>query len=314
MVLKNVQVYFLMAIAMIFWGLNVPTLKIIVSHFPPISITALRIFVAGMTVILFLTVTKKFRWLSFHELKFVILGGLLNILGHHYFLSIGLTKTTSTNGGLILGSGPLLTAILATILLRRVPTIIQIFGFLIGSSGVAFILLAGDKGVTALSTGDLYVFLSIFSQALSFVFISRITKSIEPWLLTGYMLMIGSISLFIIGLIKEPAGLNGILNAPLYFWIFFFCSAILATAIGNLIYNFSISKIGAAETSIFLNLNTFFALVGSVLFLNEVITIIHVLGFILIIIGILCGSGALEEIIQRRKKYTLRNKSHSESI
>ena len=104
---------------MLFFGFNVPANKILVEHFPPITITALRVFTAGLIVFMILGFMGKIRKPSSGEWKFIILGSLLNIVGHHIFLSTGLTETTSTNAGLILGMGPVLTAILATVLLRK---------------------------------------------------------------------------------------------------------------------------------------------------------------------------------------------------
>ncbi|KAB2329579.1 DMT family transporter [Cytobacillus depressus] len=304
-----------MILVMILWGFNVSAIKIIVGYFPPVSISALRIFTAGLAVFVILGFLKKIRKPSISEWKFIVAGGLLNISGHHYFLSLGLTNTSATNGGLILGSGPLLTALLAAILLRRIPSFTQVLGFLIGGLGLIFIVLSGGNGLSELSFGDLFIFLAIFVQALSFILISKATRTLDPLLLTGYMLIIGSIFLFVISLLKEPVGLKGIFHAPLYFWVVFLSSALLATAFGNIIYNSSISKIGAAETSIFLNLSTFFSLVGAFVLLGEQITLYQTLGCILIIIGILFGSGAIEEIMQkRRKKFIRQGKSQSKSI
>lgn len=300
--MKNIQTYLLLIGVMLSWGFNVPIIKVLVQHFPPITITYLRIFTAGITVFIILAAMKKIRKPSIKEWKYILLGSITSVAGHHYFLSVGLTSTSGTNGGLILGTGPILTAILSSIILRKMPTIIQVLGFLLGSAGVMFIVLSNDGGVSGLSFGDLYIFISILSQAISFIVISKASKTLDPRLLTGYMLVIGSLLLFVIGIWEEPAGLNGIFHAPMSIWAAFLCSAIISTALGHMVYNSAIKKIGPAESSIFLNLNPFFALVGSALLLSEVIMIYHLAGLILIISGVLLGSGAIEELIHRRRR------------
>ncbi|WP_347177941.1 hypothetical protein [Sporosarcina thermotolerans] len=50
-----------------------------------------------------------------------------------------------------------------------------------------------------------------------------------------------------------------------------------------------------------MNLNTLFALSGSALFLGEIITGSHLFGFLLIIIGVILGSGAAEDLWKKRK-------------
>lgn len=287
---------------MLIWGFNVPALKVLVSEFTPVTITSLRIFTAGVTVFIILGIMGKIRKPTAKEFLFIVSGGLLNVVSHHYFLSVGLTGTSSTNGGLILGTGPLLTALMATFILKNRPTVIKIIGFISGSVGVAIIVLSGGEGIGGLKTGDLFIFISIFSQALSFILISRAAKTLDPRLLTGYMLVFGSLVLFIISLFTEPGALHKLGNAPGSIWLLFFASAILATAAGHMIYNHSIGKIGAAETSIFLNLNTFFSLVGAAVFLNETVTYYHLIGLFFIVLGVLCGSGTLEEMVMKRKQ------------
>lgn len=304
--MKNLQIYMILTLIMITWGLNVSIIKILVSYFPPVTITSLRILAAGLTVFAVLAVMGKVRKPSFDEFKFIMFGCLLSVVSHHLFLAVGLTETSAVNGGLILGAGPLLTAILSSLLLRNKPTGIQVLGFLLGGAGVTFIVLSGNKGVSSLSSGDLYVFLSILSQALSFIVISKASKTLDPRLLTGYMLIFGGAILFILGSFMEPGGLLRISEAPVYVWAAFAASAIVATAVGHMVYNTAISKIGPAEASIFLNLNTFFSLAGSALILGEIITTNHLLGLVLIVAGVLFGSGALEEMVlrQRRKRHS----------
>nr|WP_173104999.1 DMT family transporter [Bacillus sp. KH172YL63] len=300
--MKKWQTYLVLVFIMLIWGFNVPALKTLVSEFTPVTITSLRIFTAGVTVFIVLGFMKKIRRPTARELSFIAAGGLLNVVSHHYFLSVGLTGTSSTNGGLILGTGPLLTALMATFILRNRPTVIKVLGFLSGSVGVTIIVLSGGEGIGGLKMGDLFIFISIFSQALSFIIISKAAKTLDPRLLTGYMLVFGSIVLFLISLVTEPGGLKQLGDASVSIWLLFFASAILATAVGHMIYNHSIGKIGAAETSIFLNLNTFFSLVGAAIFLHESVTVHHLVGLVFIVLGVVCGSGTLEEFVIRRKQ------------
>lgn len=298
---------------MMIWGFNVPALKTLVTEFTPVTITSLRIFTAGITVFIILGIMKKVRRPTRRESIFIIGGGLLNVVSHHYFLSVGLTQTTSTNGGLILGTGPLLTALLASILLRNRPTVIKVIGFVLGGIGVSIIVLSGGEGLGNLNGGDAMIFISIFSQALSFIIISRAAKTLDPRLLTGYMLIFGSVILFLIGLVTEPGGLSQLSGSSLWIWMLFIASAMIATAVGHMLYNHSIGQLGAAETSIFLNLNTFFSLIGAALFLGEKITSQHLLGLLFIILGVIFGAGTLEEMIIKRKRqrfYTKQQKRH----
>ncbi|MCM3718328.1 DMT family transporter [Fictibacillus phosphorivorans] len=298
--MKTYKTYMILFFVMIAWGLNVAATKILVSNFQPVTITGIRVLTAGLTVFLLLFLIKKVRWLTKKEFWYVFVASLFNVVAHHYYLSIGLTGTTATNAGLITGTSPLLTTILAILFIGAPLTILRAIGLLIGFTGVSFIVLEGGE-VTGVSFGDAYVLLSVLTQAISFILIKRVAHTLDPRLMTGYMMVIGSLFLIVIGLFQEPNGFAGVVeNSTVSLWLIYFASACIATAVGHMLYNEAIGKIGASEASIFINLNPFFALVGGFLFLNEQIGFQHILGFLFIITGVLLGSGAVEEIRARR--------------
>lgn len=270
----------------------------------PVTMTAFRILTAGVGVFIILFFLKLVRKPNKREWMYIILCSFFNVVGHHYFLSIGLKETSASNGGLILGMGPILTTIFAIIFLRNKITILRTCGIVLGFIGISFIVFQGEHRIQLISLGDVHVFLSILLQAISFIMIKQVSSTLDPRLMTGYMLLIGSAFLFIISLIVEPSGIQSMMNGSLDIWLLFLASAFLATSVGHMIYNYAVGKVGPAESAVFINLNPFFALVGAALFLGEVITLSQVVGFIFIIFGVVLGSGGFEEVIrhQRRKR------------
>lgn len=301
-------IYLLLVLVMVAWGLNVIATKLLVSAFMPVTITAFRIFTAAVCVFVILAFMKKIRKPTKRELRFILIGAFFNVVVHHFFLSIGLKNTTASNGGLILGLGPLLTTVLAILFLGTSMTIAKTIGILLGFSGVTMVVLKNGN-IGEVSLGDLYVFISIFSQAISFIFISKIAKSLDPRLMTGYMLLFGSFLLFIISLIMEPDGLKSLSDGTTGIWLVFFASAFIATAVGHMAYNFAIGKIGAAETSIFINLNPLFALTSAIIFLHEKIILTQIIGFALIIGGVIVGSDLWIEMLKNARNQKNKQKS-----
>ncbi len=299
--MNNIKIYLILTGIMFSWGMNVTAIKTLVRYFPVITIQSLRVFFAGVVVFLILALLKKIRKPSGSEYVYIVAGGLLNVTSHHLFLGMGLSETSAVNGGLILGLGPLLTALMAILFLGNRLTCIRSMGFLFGTVGILLTVLGGGKGLSGISIGDFYIFISIFTQAASFILISKAARTMDPRLLTGYMLVFGSIVLLFIGLWLEPEGLHSIRIGSILLWSLFLGSAIVATAIGHMLYNYAVGKVGPAETSIFLNLNTFFSLVGAVVFLGEEMTVYHLFGLVFIVAGVLFGSGALEELTLKRK-------------
>lgn len=287
---------------MLIWGFNLPSVKYLVEFVDPITLTAFRILTAAATIFAILAGMKLLRLPRKNEWKFILLGALLNVVGHHYFLSSGLALTSGTNAGLILGTGPMLTAVLVSLILRSYPSKLQWIGVVIGLVGVSATVLVGGGETAGMNIGDVFVFLSILVQVLSYIVISKAAGSMDPRLLTAYMFIIGAGVLFIISLIQEPGEIAAFADVPSTFWIAFFFSAVLGTAVGHLLYNYSIGQAGPTKAAIFMNLNTFFSLVGAAVILGEVITTNHLFGLVLIIVGVLFGSGAAEDLLKKRRK------------
>lgn len=160
---------------MIIWGLNVTAIKIIVTHFPAITITSVRIFVAFLSISPILFIGKLFRKFTKKELALILCITVTGVLGHHTFLSVGLSKTTASNAGLILGAVPLSTSIFAMIMLGERFTVHRLIGILFGITGVAMIVLAGSEEGLKLRIGDLYVVFAVIAQAISFILIKQLS-------------------------------------------------------------------------------------------------------------------------------------------
>src|SRR5690625_406620 len=213
---------------MLSWGMNVSALKVIVENFMPVTITALRIFVASLIALLILAFSGLVRLPKRSEWLYIIGGAFLSVVFHHYFLAEGLTRTSATNTALILGLGPLLTVVFSMLLLKRKPTVIQFFGFILGTAAVSTTVLVGSGGKHAINLVDVSILLAIISQALSFILIKRAAETMDPRLLTGYMLIIGSFFLFLISLWKEPGGMHSLIGVSPGIWMVFLFSAVIA--------------------------------------------------------------------------------------
>lgn len=303
---NRIVVYGLLTFVMLSWGLNVTALKILVVDMEPITMNAFRVFVAGVGVLLMLWLTKSVRKLTLKEFGFLTFISLFNVVGHHLFLSVGLSNTTATNGGLILGLVPILTAIVSIPILKARLSLIKSIGIIVAFFGVSFVVLIGSTGTFSVSIGDAQVFISGFTQAISFALIKKASSKIDARLMTGWMMIIGSMIMFGLSFIFEPHGLSSMATTDVKLWSVFFASALIATAFGHMTYNYAIQRIGPSESAVFINLNPLFALLGGVVFLGEPIYLAQGIGFILVVIGVLCGSGAVEHWRSHKKEAQLR--------
>ena len=298
--MRKSYIYALLVGIMVAWGLNVTALKILVEHFSPVTLTALRIFTAGVVVLLFLWGIGRLGKVGWKEAKQIGLAAMFSVVAHHFFLAVGLTRTTAVNAGLVLGMVPLVTALLAMVFLGQRPTMFRLLGIALGFFGVMFVVANGNGGLGHLSVGDVYVFLAVLAQGISFIMIKKAT--VDARVMTGWMLIFGSLWLFVLGLVLEPRGLSSLKEGTPLLWTIFLASAVVATALGHMFYNQAVQHLGPAESAVFINLNPFFSLLGAHWLLDEPVSWAQGLGFVLIVAGVVLGSGGMDDVSARFRR------------
>lgn len=287
---------------MIVWGLNVIAIKVLVEHLPPILITSLRILLAGIIVFTILIFQKKLRSLTRKEWMYTIAGGLLGMVGNQTLLATGLEHSSASNAAMILALVPLTTSVLAVFFLGDRLTFFRSVGIVLALIGIVFVIIVGNGGLGGVSIGAVYVFAAMLSQAFSFIFINKATRTVDPRQATAIMLTMGALVMFVMSLFMNPTGVEQLGSGTIGLWAIFITSAVLATATGQMLYNMAIKKIGAGQSAIFMNLIPFFSLLGSVAFLGEKIQMSQIVGFLFIVAGVLFGTGYMDDKFARMPK------------
>ena len=297
----KIKIYAILLLVMAFWGGTLVSVKVLVEHYHPFTLTAIRILIAGVSLFILLFALKKIRKPLKEEWKWIILASFLGVIAHHLLLSTGLMYTTGVKASIISGFSPILTAILALFFGLNDLKVIRLLGFLLGTIGIILAVTAGGNLDLKPTIGDVLIFLSFLSQAFCFILIRKVSKTMESVVLTCYMLLFGSVILVIVATINSPRSWVDMMNVPFGYMILVILTAILSITFGHTIYNYAIAKIGAAETAIISNFNLIFALIFSSIFLNEFISFMQIMGMLLVVLGVLLGTGAFEAIIQKLK-------------
>lgn len=286
--------YMMVILVMMIWGLNVVILKVLVDELPPLPMTAVRITIASVTAYLIIKFSYSFRKVTKNELFLIIISAIFGVIIHHLFLAVGLTTINASNAALILALVPVTTALFASIFLGEAVTMLKFLGFVLALIGVFFIQGASFSEFV-MSKGELIVFISMFAQALGFIFTRKVTITLGSKQVTSWSMIIGSAGLLLLSFVLDFESVQEIASPkPFYLYILLIVSAVGATALGYIIYNSSIQKVGASNTVVFNNLVPFFGLVFSVIFLNEIVSSEQIIGFFFIIIGIIFGTGYAE--------------------
>lgn len=292
--------YSLLTLTMAIWGFNLIAIKVLVTNFPTLTITSLRVFVAFMSILPFLLLRKSKTKMTRKDSLYLVGISLTTILGHQFFMSVGLSHTTAVNGAVILGSVPIVTTVAAAIFLKEDFNLHKVIGAFLGFIGVIIIIFSGSTSEFQFFLGDILFCCTVVSQAIGFIFVKKISNNLDSLVITGISQFLGGIFLITVSTIYEPNGFFELSYVDWKLWLLLLFSGVIATGAGHFLYNISIRDIGASKSAVFLNLTPFFSIVGANIFLKEKILMGHWIGFFIVVAGVLFGTEFLKTTFRKK--------------
>lgn len=208
------------------------------------------------------------------------------------FQTLGLAHTSTSEAGIIFASTPVLVAIFASIILKERVTFWQ--GFFIGLSvcGVVYIIIMKGQGAFTFNIkGIIYTLLSALSTAIYTVLVRRYRQEFTNYTLMYFMMLIGIIVFNIIALsthISQDSWTT--FFAPLFsiqYLIAIFYLGVLSTFMTQFLSIYALARVEAAKVGVFNNLSVIVAVAAGVIFLKETLHLYHLIGALVILIGII---------------------------
>ena len=289
-VLKSPFVY--LTIVPFIWSTNYVMGKVIVKDIPPMTITAIRFTIAAILLAVLLKYQEKgFPKPEKKHYFPLLLMGISGVLGFNSLLYAGLRYTTSTNGAIISGFYPALTAILSVVFIREDFNFYKVAGLIFSLAGVLLITVhASWREMIAFhfNPGDLLVFLATASWAVYSVAGKFVMGSLSPLCVTTYSCLLGLIFLYPGMIMELRRGAGVALSWPSVLILLYI--GIAASVVAHFLWNRGVQEIGPAKTSYFYNLLPLFTAVLANIFLNEHIYWYHLAGGAAVIFGVYLGT------------------------
>ena len=288
MMLKKYIPDVLLILIAIIWALNFSVVKVSLQEIDSLSFNALRyILAAGL-----LAYTARARGYSlkvdredFWPLIGIALVG--NVLYQLFFI-IGVDYTYSANAAVILGTIPVWVALLSHLFTDEKLTRYKSIGIGLAFTGIVLIVTGSKAGISIASKtflGDMIILCAAISWGVYTILAKRFLKKYPSTQFTGVMSIVGMVFLLIIALPNLLyVNWTGI---SLKGWGGIFYSGLLSIGIAYLIWNNSVSKIGAVRTAAYQNLVPVLGLIFGVVLLQEALTIQQYTGSALVIVGII---------------------------
>ncbi|USK93001.1 DMT family transporter [Rossellomorea marisflavi] len=279
----------------VFTGATFNLSKYAVQYFSPASAAAWRFGIAALVLILLLGLQKQinFKTVKSHWKMYILLG-VIGIFGFNAFFFWGIQSTSPLNGALIMGTNPLVTTILAYLILKNPINKKQILGIGFALIGVTLVLTQGSLEIIqtlSISKGDLLILVGNLCWAIYGVLVKKYLDGSSSFETTTYTMIVGAICLLILtAFSSSPQPLS---NVTWSAWGAIIFMAIFTSVLGYLWWNKGMAIIGATNTSLFFNLVPVFTMFLSFL-TGAVITVPQVIGTFLVILGVLTASGFIK--------------------
>jgi drug/metabolite transporter (DMT)-like permease len=306
--MKHAKIYLLLLGFSLFTGATFNLAKYTIAYIPASFAAACRFGMAAAIMLVILGFREGIKPLQIkgNFMSYSVLG-VVGVFGFNALFFIGLKFTSPLNGALIMATNPLVTAILARIILKETIHFQQAAGMGIALAGVIFVLTQGSiKMMTSLSfsAGDFIILGGNICWAFYGVYGRRFVKSSTPLATAAYSMLIGAVCLIAVSLASSES--IHFPSIPIGVWIAVACMSIFTTVLGYLWWNKGMKEIGAAKTSLFFNIVPVVTMLIS-FFTGTHITLAELLGACLVIIGVASASGILQRKEKRSGKTSLQS-------
>jgi drug/metabolite transporter (DMT)-like permease len=274
-------------IAAVLWGGSIVAQKMALGSFSAVEASVLR-DLGGLAILLATWWSQEGGRIKVSPSDVRLLGLLgLGVLGNHLLILMGLRYVSGAVGGVIIGSSPVVTALLSAMLIRDVPLRAVWLGALLSFAGVGLVSVAGFQVVGEQPLlGSTLVFLGVVSWALYSIGSRTIMERISPLTVNWTTLLVATalqIPLLWTDRKMMDAGVASVTTSD---WLALGYLVVFATAVAQQAWLYGVQGIGPSRASVVGNLTPVAAVGLSALILRESVGVSDIIGIALILAGV----------------------------
>lgn len=289
---KEILAYFGMALCTLIIGLSFIFVKIALRTADTVDILAHRFSMAVIGMLLvYLSGKQKFPRLTVKQILPLLGISIAYPLLFFLFQTEGLKYTTALDAGILSAMMPILTMVFAAILLKEKNTPIQVFSIILSTGGIMYILMKSGANVGSSNLkGNILILLSVLSIVMYYVFGRKVNKKYNSLDITFFMTIVACVVFNLVAIVKHiQTGTMHTFFEPLtessFLWSVIYLG-VLSSFLSSFLSNYALSAIPASQVAIFNNITPIITVFGGVMFLNEALRGYHIIGGMLVLLGI----------------------------
>lgn len=283
-------IYLLSVLAIVLWGMSyiwsdrLIALGVPISYFVP-----LRIFVAGIILLLFNILTKEFRLIARKDIwKFMLLS-LFEPLIYFFCETYGIKETGSpTISAMIIASVPIFSVGAGFLFFKERISVINALGIAVTLGGICLVLLkqGGDEGVPQnFILGVVLLMIAVFSEVGHASLTKLLADGYKPQVIVMYQFLIGTVYYLPFFLTR---GIENF-DARLVSWEVLepiLCLAVLCSSLAFSLWAMAIKKLGVGKSSVFLAMMCVATALVAEVIGREHLSLLQWLGVLIAVLGI----------------------------
>jgi drug/metabolite transporter (DMT)-like permease len=207
-------------VACLLWSTAYPGIKLGLLYDTPFHFAGLRFIISGLMILPFTVKPVLYLSMIREHWRVVMWVTILQILVNYIFFYTGLDMVPGSLGAVVVGSQPLVTAVVSAIMNKSDKlTNRKIITIIFGIAGV--ILISAGRQAFKLGTisellGVLFLLIANTATATGNVVVSLRSKGINPFVLSSSSIFIGGIIIYLISIPVEGPSL---ISFPLEYWV-----------------------------------------------------------------------------------------------
>ena len=274
-------------LAAVLWGGSIVAQKLALGSFSAVEASVIR-DIGGLVILI-----ATWWWqegtlarLTGADLRMLGLLGL-GVLGNHLLILMGLKYVNGAVAGVIIGSAPVVTALLSAMMIQDVPLRAVWAGGLLSFAGVGIVSVAGFQAAGEQPLlGSALVFLGVVSWALYSIGSRTIMERVSALTVNWTTLLVATvlqIPLLWTDHKMMDAGMASVSQAD---WLALGYLVLFATVVAQQAWLFGVKGIGPSRASVLGNLTPVAAVGLSALILHESVGLVEIIGIVLILAGV----------------------------
>lgn len=272
---------------------------------PPFFAAGLRFFIAGTLIFLWMAWKGRAQFKLLLRKEMLLTGATLTF-GTFAALYWGEQYVSSGLAAVLSATGPMMILLLQTFILRQKASAISLFGCILGLTGVLLLVLPnlGLKVSLLWFAGCIVILIGEVCYSIGAIFSKKVSSGlpeVSPIALNAAQMMYGGLLLLILSLATEKLNLAHQFSLPFSLSLLYLI--VIGSMVGHSLFYWLVAKTDPVFPSTWLYVAPPIAVGAGVLFYNETVNGLTLIGIITILAGtMLVNAGALKGFLLRLKK------------